>query len=55
MKSSRPIEAAALAMLIALAGCVSSSSPSPPEHNTTVIVPPGSTAVCSDGTAPPCR
>jgi len=55
MKPNRPIQAAALALLFALSGCVSSSSPSPPEHNTTVVVPSGSTAVCSDGTRPPCR
>lgn len=58
MKPNWPIRAAtqgiALATLIALSGCISSSSPSPPEHNTTVVVPQGGT-VCSDGTAPPCR
>jgi hypothetical protein len=40
--------------LIALAGCISSSSPAPPATNTTIVVPPGSIAVCSNGTAPPC-
>lgn len=40
-----------------LAGCISSSSPAPPEKNTTVIVPHSSetTVVCQDGTQPPCR
>ncbi len=39
---------------LGVAGCISSSNPSPPA-NTTIIVPSGSTAVCADGTAPPCR
>jgi len=37
-----------------IAGCISSSNPSPPA-NTTVVVPNGTTVICSDGTAPPCR
>jgi hypothetical protein len=38
-----------------LAGCTySSSSPAPPAQGTTLIVPPGATAVCADGRAPPC-
>jgi hypothetical protein len=38
-----------------LGGCLSfsSSNPPPPSH-TTVVVPSGSTAVCANGTAPPC-
>ena len=44
-----------LSVALALAGCISSSSPSPPA-NTTVVVPNGTTTVvCSDGTPPPCR
>lgn len=40
---------------VALAGCISfsSSSPRPPASNT-IVVPPGSTAVCPNGSAPPC-
>jgi hypothetical protein len=39
-----------------LAGCISSGSPNPPAHNTTVVVPPsnGTTVVCTNGNAPPC-
>ncbi len=38
-----------------LAGCTySSSSPPPPAQGTTIVLPPGSTAVCANGTAPPC-
>ena len=38
-----------------LTGCISSSSPPPPK--TTVVVPQnsGTTVVCQDGSAPPCR
>ena len=43
----------ALAPVLCLAGCISSSSPSPPA-NTTVVVPNHSTVVCADGTQPPC-
>lgn len=46
--------AVALPAVLALGGCISSSSPSPPA-NTTVVVPNGSTVVCSDGAPPPCR
>jgi len=42
-----------LAPVLCLAGCISSSSPSPPA-NTTVVVPNRSTVVCADGTQPPC-
>ncbi|HYB55116.1 MAG TPA: hypothetical protein VEK12_03025 [Alphaproteobacteria bacterium] len=54
------IKSAAIAALVLLplgfgmAGCISSSSP-PPPPSTTIIVPSGATAVCADGTAPPCR
>ncbi len=57
----------ALFAMSALSGCISSSDPSPPAKNTTVVVPPsnktttvvvpqnsGTTVVCSDGTKPPC-
>jgi hypothetical protein len=43
-----------LPLSLGVAGCISSSSPSPPA-STTVVVPSGAAAVCSDGTAPPCR
>jgi hypothetical protein len=38
---------------VLLAGCISSSNPTPPP-STTIVVPQGSTAVCSDGQMPPC-
>ena len=40
---------------LALGGCLSlnSSNPARPANNT-VIVPQGSTALCSNGAAPPC-
>ena len=41
-----------VAVTLGLAGCISSSNP-PPPPSTTVVVPSGS-AVCPDGTAPPC-
>ena len=36
---------------LALGGCLSfsSSNPRPPANNTTIVVPPGSTVVCSNG------
>jgi len=41
---------------LALGACVSfSSSSPPPPAQATVVVPPGATAICADGTAPPCR
>ncbi len=45
-----------LLIFLALGGCISfsSSSPRPPASNT-VLLPPGATVVCSDGTRPPCR
>ena len=46
-----------LLLPLALAGCFSfsSSNPSPPRHDTTVIVPQGTRPVCANGTAPPCN
>jgi hypothetical protein len=46
-----------LLLPLTLGGCLSfsSSDPAPPRSNTTVIVPPGSTVVCSNGMAPPCQ
>ncbi len=44
-----------LPLLLGVAGCISSSNPSPPARNTTVVVPPGSTVVCSTGAPPPCQ
>ncbi len=37
---------------LSLGGCLSFSSSSPPR--TTVVVPPGSTVSCSDGSPGPC-
>jgi hypothetical protein len=40
---------------IGLAGCTySSSSPPPPQQGTTIVLPPGATVVCPNGSAPPC-
>ena len=39
-----------LPLVLGVAGCISSSSPSPPEH-TTVVVPPNTTVVCPAGQA----
>lgn len=54
MKSMAVASLFLLPLSLGVAGCISSSNPSPPA-STTVVVPQGSTAVCSDGTAPPCR
>jgi hypothetical protein len=43
-----------LPVLLGAAGCISSGEPEHPS-NTTVIVPPGTTVTCQDGSAPPCR
>ena len=41
---------------LALGGCLSfSSNPRPPANNTTIVVPPGSIVVCSNGARPPCQ
>jgi hypothetical protein len=40
---------------LSIGGCVSSSSPSSPAPSSTVVVPSGTTVICSDGTSPPCR
>jgi len=43
-----------LLLPLGLSGCLSfSSSPSPPAQ--TIVVPPGSTVLCSNGSAPPCQ
>jgi hypothetical protein len=45
----------ALLACVGLGGCTySSSSPPPPAAGTTVVIPSGATAVCANGTAPPC-
>jgi hypothetical protein len=44
----------ALPAVLAVAGCISSSNPSPPAQGTTVVVPPGSTVVCPNGSPGPC-
>jgi hypothetical protein len=44
----------ALPLVLGLAGCISSSNPSPPESHTTIVVPNGSTVTCTNGMAPPC-
>jgi len=42
-------------LLLSVAGCISSSSPSSPPTNTTVVVPTNrTTVICSDGSGPPC-
>jgi hypothetical protein len=43
-------------LALGLGGCLSFSSSDPnPPNKTTVVVPPGSTVTCSNGTAPPCN
>src|ERR1700733_7606657 len=42
-----------LFIMVGLSGCISSSDPSPPA-STTIVVPLGSTAVCPNGSQPPC-
>ncbi len=46
----------ALLIPLALGGCLSfsSSSPPPPAQGSTIVLPPGTTAVCANGTRPPC-
>lgn len=44
---------AVIAIPLFLGGCLSFHSTEPPK-NTTILMPPGSTAVCSNGMAPPC-
>ena len=39
---------------LGLGGCLSYSETSTPPRGTTIVVPPGSTVICSDGLAPPC-
>ena len=41
-------------LLLLLSGCVSYSGTSRPPDKM-IVVPPGSTVYCSDGSAPPCR
>jgi hypothetical protein len=48
-----------LLLPLALAGCLSFSSSSPPRQTivvpqTTTALPPGSRVICADGTQPPC-
>ncbi len=58
--TGRQIKKVAFSLLIlvplgfGVTGCISSSNPSPPA-STTVVVPNGTSVVCSDGMAPPCR
>jgi hypothetical protein len=49
------IMAGALMVAGLLSGCISSSSPSPPEKTTVVVPANGTTVVCQDGTKPPCN
>jgi len=44
-----------LLLPLSLGGCLSfsSSNPPPPSH-TTVVLTPGTTVVCPDGSQPPC-
>ena len=55
MPSLKTLLILALPVLFGMSACISSSNPSPPAHNTTIVVPQGSQAVCSDGTAGPCH
>ena len=48
---SFPLSVLALALPLALGGCLSFSS-SPPRE--TVVVPQGTTLVCANGLQPPC-
>jgi hypothetical protein len=43
-----------LAPAALLAGCISSSNPPPPAPASTVVVPQGSTVICSNGAPGPC-
>jgi len=43
-----------LAPAALLAGCISSSNPPPPAPASTIVVPQGSTVVCSNGLPGPC-
>jgi hypothetical protein len=56
MSEDRPMRVLVLLVPLLVAGCFSfsSSSPTPPASNT-VVLPPGASVVCSDGTRPPCR
>ncbi|HLN25932.1 MAG TPA: hypothetical protein VK558_18330 [Patescibacteria group bacterium] len=40
---------------LSIGGCISSSSPPAPAPSSTVVVPNGSTVICSNGSSPPCR
>ena len=44
-------------IVLALAGCVSSSRPASPAPAATIVVPSNThtTIICSDGSAPPCN
>jgi hypothetical protein len=42
----------AMAMALALGGCISFSSSAPPRQ--TIVVPSNTTIVCSNGAQPPC-
>lgn len=39
---------------LGLGGCLSIHDNPPPARNTTIVVPPGSTATCSNGQLAPC-
>jgi hypothetical protein len=43
-------------MPLLLAGCISITREAPPAtaSSSTVVIPPGTNAVCSNGTQPPC-
>lgn len=49
------LSALLLLLLFGVTGCVSYSGFSRSPAQTTIVVPPGSTVICSDGSAPPCR
>ena len=47
----KPLVAAVLLPLtLGVAGCISSSNPSPPP-STTIVIPPGASVVCPNGSA----
>jgi hypothetical protein len=46
----KPLAAVLLPLTLGVAGCISSSNPSPPP-STTVIIPPGATVVCPNGSS----
>jgi hypothetical protein len=46
----KPLAAVLLPLTLGIAGCISSSNPSPPP-SATVIIPPGATVICPNGSS----